>query len=153
MRVEHIAIWVKDLEKQKAFFEKFFQAKAGEKYINHQKSFQSYFLSFGDGARLELMHKPEVPDNSNDSIKQNIGLIHFAISVGGKEKVDALTEELQKAGIQILDDPRTTGDGYYESVVLDPEGNRIEITIWSFQNLILLNLSVVTCRLINTKNE
>jgi lactoylglutathione lyase len=129
MKIEHIAVWVKDLEKQKAFFEKFFQAKAGEKYTNRQKNFQSYFLSFESGARLELMHKPEIPDNTNDLTKQNVGLIHFAISVGSKEKVEALTKELRESGIEILDGPRTTGDGYYESVALDSEGNRIEITI------------------------
>ena len=94
-----------------------------------QKNFQSCFLSFDGGARLELMHKPEIPDNTNDLLTQNIGLIHFAIAVGSKEKVDALTSELRKSGVEILDGPRITGDGYYESVVLDPEGNRIEVTV------------------------
>lgn len=129
MRIEHIAIWVHDLEKQKLFYEKYFRAKAGEKYSNPQKNFQSYFLSFESGCRLELMHKPEIPANQNDSINQNIGLIHFAVSVDSKEKVDLLTQQLKEEGFQILDGPRTTGDGYYESVVLDPENNRIEITI------------------------
>ena len=129
MRIEHIAIWVKDLEKQKAFYEKFFHAKTGEKYVNSLKNFQSYFLSFDGGARLELMQKPGIPDNANEVASQNIGLIHFAISVGSKEKVDQLTDELKKSGFTILDGPRTTGDGYYESVALDPESNRIEITI------------------------
>lgn len=129
MRIEHIAMWVKNLEKQKAFYQKYFQAKAGEKYINRQKNFQSYFLSFEGGARLELMNKSEVPDSTNDPLIQNIGLIHFAISVGSKESVDQLTSQLKKSGIEVLDGPRTTGDGYYESVIIDPEGNRIEITV------------------------
>jgi len=129
IRIEHIAMWVKDLEKQKAFYEKYFQARAGEKYINRQKNFQSYFLSFDGGARLELMSNPEIPNSTNDSLRQSIGLIHFAISIGSPEKVDQLTSELKKSGLKILDGPRTTGDGYYESVIIDPEGNRIEITV------------------------
>ncbi|GHM99794.1 lactoylglutathione lyase [Cytophagales bacterium WSM2-2] len=129
MKIEHIALWVKDLEKQKSFYEKYFQAKAGEKYINQTKDFQSYFLSFDSGCRLELMHKPEIPENQNDISLQNTGLIHFAFAVGSKEKVGQLTSELRNSGFEIIDGPRTTGDGYYESVVLDPEGNRIEITI------------------------
>lgn len=129
MRIEHIAMWVRDIETQKHFYEKYFGAKAGVKYFNPKRNFQSYFLSFESGCRLELMHKPEIPLNQNDAIAQNIGLIHFAISVGSKEKVDSLTQRFKEDGFQILDGPRTTGDGYYESVVLDPENNRIEITI------------------------
>lgn len=129
MRIEHLAIWVNDLEKQKSFFEKYFGASAGEKYFNPRKNFQSYFLSFETGCRLELMHKPEVPENKNDSSLQNLGLIHFAVSVGSVEKVNELTSRLREDGFQILDGPRTTGDGYYESVVLDSENNRIEITV------------------------
>ena len=129
MRIEHIAIWVKDLEKQKSFYEKYFHAKAGEKYVNSKKNFQSYFLAFDSGARLELMHQPEIPKNQNDVVKQNQGLIHFAISLGSKEKVDSLTSILKNDGFTVLDGPRTTGDGYYESVFLDLEGNRIELTI------------------------
>jgi len=129
VRIEHIAIWVKDLEKQKSFYEKYFHAKAGEKYVNSKKNFQSYFLAFDSGARLELMHQPEIPKNRNDVVKQNQGLIHFAFSLGSKEKVDSLTSILKNDGFTVLDGPRTTGDGYYESVFLDLEGNRIEITI------------------------
>jgi len=129
MRIEHIAMWVKDLERQKSFYEKYFQARAGQKYSNTQKHFQSYFLTFEDGVRLELMQKPEIPLNVNNTIDQNIGLIHFAISVGSKEQVDQLTSELKESGFTVLDGPRTTGDGYYESVILDPESNRLEITI------------------------
>jgi lactoylglutathione lyase len=129
VKIEHIAMWVHDLERQKHFYEKYFGAKADERYFNPKKNFQSYFLSFESGCRLELMQKPEIPFNQNNPLAQSIGLIHFAISIGSKEKVDSLTEQLGKDGLQILDGPRTTGDGYYESVVLDPEYNRIEITI------------------------
>ena len=129
MRIEHLAIWVNDLEKMKSFYEKYFNAISGEKYHNPTKNFTSYFLSFEKGCRLELMQKPEIPDNQNDITLQYIGIIHFAISVGSKEKVDALTDEMRSDGYSVVGEPRTTGDGYYESVILDPENNRIEITI------------------------
>ena len=129
MKIEHLAIWVKELEQMKLFYEQYFHAKAGEKYYNPNKNFTSYFLEFESDCRLELMHKPEIPTNLNNVEKQNIGIMHFAISTGSKKKVDELTEELRKNGFSIIGEPRTTGDGYYESVVLDPEDNRIEITI------------------------
>jgi lactoylglutathione lyase len=129
MRIEHIAIWAKDLEKLKNFYVKYFQSSAGEKYVNAQKNFQSYFLIFENGCRLEIMHKPEIPSTRNNIQEQFTGLIHFAISIGSKEEVDRLTEQLRTDGYEIVGEPRKTGDGYYESVVLDPEGNRIEITI------------------------
>lgn len=129
MKIEHIAMWVNDLEKQRSFYENYFHAKAGNKYVNPNKNFQSYFLSFADGPRLELMQRPEIPANLNSVYDQYTGLIHFAISVGSKEAVDQLTHRLKDDGHTVLDGPRTTGDGYYESVALDPEGNRIEITI------------------------
>ena len=128
MKIEHVAIWSKDLEALKQFYETYFGARANKKYINKSKGFESYFLSFDSGARLELMHMPFIPETTNDSHKQFTGLIHFAISVGSKEKVDALTNMLKNAGYEVIDGPRRTGDGYYESVVLDPENNRIEIT-------------------------
>jgi len=128
MKIEHLAIWVRDLEKMKAFYETYFQAKAGAKYHNPQKQFTSYFLSFEEGPRLEIMHRPNIPDNLNDIIQEYQGIIHFAISVGSKDSVDLLTNDLQAAGYQVVGAPRTTGDGYYESVILDPENNRIEIT-------------------------
>lgn len=127
MRIEHIAVWAKDLEKLKEFYMTYFQAKAGEKYTNTRKNFTSYFLSFDDGCRLELMQMPGIPESQNDIYKQFSGLIHFAVSVGSKEKVDSLTEQLRKDGYEIVGEPRTSGDGYYESVVLDGEGNRVEI--------------------------
>jgi len=129
MKIEHLAIWVKNLEQMKMFYEQFFDAKAGGKYHNPNKNFTSYFLEFDSGCRLELMHKPEIPANLNNVQKENTGIIHFAISTGSKAKVDKLTEQLRKNGYSIVGEPRTTGDGYYESVVLDPEDNRIEITI------------------------
>lgn len=127
MKIEHIAIWVSDIEKMRRFYEQYFNVKTGEKYINLKKNFTSYFLSFSEGARLELMQKPEISKEVNQ--EEYLGFIHFAISVGSKENVDSLTEKLRQDGFKITGEPRTTGDGYYESLVLDPEGNRIEITI------------------------
>ena len=129
MKIEHLAIWVNDLEGMKAFYETYFNGKANAKYRNDKKQFESYFLTFEEGCRLELMHRPDIPANENDLRKEYIGIIHFAISVGSKETVDALTEQLREDGYQIVGEPRWTGDGYYESVVLDPEKNRIELTI------------------------
>jgi lactoylglutathione lyase len=129
MRIEHIAIWVSDLEKMKSFYQKYFDAKPNNKYVNSKKGFESYFLQFSSGARLELMKMDSIPLNSQDPIKQYTGLIHFAISVGSKKAVEKMTARLHSDGFQILNGPRTTGDDYYESVVLDPEGNRIELTI------------------------
>lgn len=128
MKIEHVAIWVSNLEEMRSFYEHYFNAKAGEKYVNLKKNFTSYFLSFTEGTRLELMHKPEIKADQNHGAER-LGFIHFAMSVGSKEKVNNLTELLRKDGYEIVGEPRTTGDGYYESVVLDPEGNRIEITI------------------------
>ena len=129
MKIEHLAIWVKDLEGMRHFYETYFQAKANEKYRNNKKKFESYFLSFAEGPRLELMNRPDIPDNVNDLVREYIGIIHFAISVGSKEKVDSLTKTLRMEGFRIVGEPRWTGDGYYESVILDPEGNRVEVTI------------------------
>ena len=129
MHIEHLAIWVKDIEAMKTFYCKYFHATANDQYINSTKQFRSYFLSFDVGPRLELMQMPSVPDSKDDVYDQFIGLIHFAISLGSKEKVDALTAQFQNDGFEVLDGPRTTGDGYYESVILDPEKNRIELTV------------------------
>jgi len=129
MNIDHLAIWVSDIEKMKTFYAKYFNTQSNELYTNPTKNFKSYFLSFENGCRLELMHKPEIPNNLNQPQDQYIGIIHFAISVGSQEKVDALTELLRRDGYPVVGEPRTTGDGYYESVIFDPEGNRIEITI------------------------
>ena len=128
MKIEHLAIWVNDLESMKAFYETYFGAIAGNKYHNPTKKFTSYFLSFEDGPRLELMHRPDIAQKLS-GLGEHIGISHFAISVGSKEKVYALTEQLRGSGNKIIGEPRTTGDGYYESVVLDPENNTIEITV------------------------
>lgn len=129
MRIEHIAIYCKDLEAMRNFYENYFDGKSNEKYVNAKKGFESFFISFADGARLELMRMVGIPDSKNNIYEQFTGLIHFAVSVGSKEKVDELTEKFRNDGIEIIGEPRWTGDGYYESVILDIEGNRIEITI------------------------
>ena len=126
MHLTHIAVWVKDLEKMKAFYLHFFDLTANEKYFNPDKQFSSYFLSFPSGARIELMHRPDISEIPQSNTY--IGYAHFAISVGSKEEVDQLTDKIRAMGHTIVGEPRTTGDGYYESVIADPEGNLIEIT-------------------------
>ena len=129
MKIEHIAIYVKDLEASKLFYEKYFNAKSNKKYRNPKTQFESYFLSFSEGARLEIMTLPTVNSTSNNVLLNLIGLAHFSVSVGSKENVLTLTETLRKDGYTISGEPRTTGDGYFESVILDCDGNKIEITI------------------------
>ena len=129
MKIEHIAIWTSDIERLKLFYTEYFGCTSGSKYINSTKSFESYFLMFDSGCRLEIMQMPSIPLNLNNSFSQHLGLIHFAVSVGSKEKVDELTAKLRSDGYEIVGEPRVTGDGYYESYILDPDGNRIEITI------------------------
>lgn len=129
MHIEHLAIWCKDLEAMKDFYVKYFRAVPNKQYHNPKNQFYSYFLSFEKGARLELMQMPGISDSLNDVIAQFTGLIHFAVSVHSEEKVNELTEQLRKDGIKIVGEPRKTGDGYYESAILDIEGNRIEITV------------------------
>jgi lactoylglutathione lyase len=128
MRIDHIAIWTKQLEKMKHFYETYFQGKPGEKYINPRKNFESYFVEFDSGTRLELMEKLEVNSKLHDDIENYLGITHFAISTGGRKEVDHLTERLRTDGFKIIGEPRVTGDGFYESVVLDPDGNKVEIT-------------------------
>jgi lactoylglutathione lyase len=128
MKIEHIAIWTKDLEKMREFYQTYFNMSCSRKYENVKKGFSSYFLSFETGARIEIMTKKDIPDKSRTK-KVFIGFTHIAISVGGKEIVDRITEKLRKDGFAIVGEPRTTGDGYYESTILDPEGNCIEITV------------------------
>lgn len=128
MKLEHIAIWTHDLEKVKEFYIRYFNMKCGEKYSNTKKNFSSYFLSFdGASTRIELMHRPDLSQLLG-SHSASLGLTHFAISVGNKKLVDQLTKQLRTDGYKIIGEPRTTGDGYYESVVEDCEGNWIEIT-------------------------
>lgn len=126
MRIEHVAIWARDIEVMKDFYITYFNGKANDKYHNEKKQFQSYFLTFGSGARLEIMSKAGVdqPDAEN-----RIGWAHIAFSLGSREAVDQLTERLRKDGYRHVDGPRVTGDGYYESVIEDPEGNLLELTV------------------------
>ncbi len=127
MKIEHVALYVNDLEGAKDFFVKYFGAKSNDGYHNQKTDFRSYFLSFDDGARLEIMNKPEMTDLPKDLART--GFVHLAFSVGSKEKVDALTAELKADGYEVISGPRTTGDGYYESCVFAMEGNQIEITV------------------------
>ena len=127
MKIEHIAMYVNDLEATKDFFVKYFDAKSNSGYNNNATGFQSYFLSFEDGARLEIMNKPGMKDLEKDTART--GYIHIAFSVGSKEKVDLLTEKLKADGFDVISGPRTTGDGYYESCIVGIEGNQVEITV------------------------
>ena len=126
MRIEHIAIWTQNLERLRVFYETHFAAAANDKYINPAKGFASYFLTFAGGARLELMTKEGL---GVAAAAPTTGYAHFALSTGSVEAVNSLTEQLRTAGVPVVDGPRWTGDGYYESVILDPDGNRVEITI------------------------
>ncbi|MBC3785854.1 VOC family protein [Spirosoma utsteinense] len=128
MRIDHLALWVDDLEGMRTFYMTYFGATAGAKYTNTAKEFTSYFLTFNvEGTRLELMNRPDIGEQMG---KRGLltGIAHFAVSVGSKEAVDRLTERLRADQYTIESEARTTGDGYYESVVLDPEGNYVEIT-------------------------
>ena len=127
MKIEHIALYVNDLEKARDFFAIYFEAEANEGYHNPNTDFRSYFLCFRDGARLEIMTKPDLTD-SGDFLNR-FGYAHIAFSVGSKEAVDALAARLKKDGYPVVSGPRVTGDGYYESCILGFEGNLIEITV------------------------
>ncbi|MCI5679010.1 MAG: VOC family protein [Bacteroidales bacterium] len=126
MRIEHIAMYVNDLEKAKDFFVCYFDAKANEDYHNQTTDFRSYFLSFEDGARLEIMHRPNLEDMEKPLTRT--GFVHIAFRLGSKEAVDTLTARLKADGYEVICGPRTTGDGYYESCIIGFEGNQIELT-------------------------
>ena len=126
MKIEHVAMYVNDLERAREFFTKYFGATSNDGYHNPVKKFRSYFLSFDDGSRLEIMNKAEM-DDAKKTLNRT-GFIHIAFSVGGKENVDELTARLKADGFEIIGGPRTTGDGYYESCIVDLEGNQIELT-------------------------
>jgi len=129
MIFEHAAIWTDNLETLKEFYIRYLDGKSNEKYINEKKQYQSYFISFGSGARLELMTRPNITVNKNDTILlQHKGIIHLAFETATKLEVDEKAKLFIANGFQILDGPRTTGDGNYEFVTLDPDNNRIEIT-------------------------
>ena len=127
MRIEHVAMYVNDLEGAKSFFERYLGASVNKGYHNKMTGFRSYFLTFDDGARLEIMNRPGMDDPKKTL--NRTGLIHIAFSVGSKEKVDELTRLLESDGYEVISGPRTTGDGYYESCVVSIEGNQIEITV------------------------
>ena len=127
MKIEHVALYVNHLERAKDFFVKYFDAKSNDGYHNQRTDFQSYFLSFDDGTRLEIMNKPEMTDLPKNLART--GYVHIAFSVGSREKVDTLTAELKTDGYEVISGPRTTGDGYYESCIVAVEGNQIEITV------------------------
>lgn len=128
MRLDHLAIWVDDLEAMREFYLRYFDVVSGSRYSNPSKGYTSYFLTFsGGGGRIELMRRPDIAENTNTPRAMVKGLAHISVTVGGKDRVDALTERFRNDGFVIASEPRTTGDGYYESAVLDPEGNQIEI--------------------------
>lgn len=158
MKIEHVAIWAKDIDKVCDFYRKYFGGKIQPLYHNPAKQFTSRFVTFESGARLEVMHRPDIdanvgteamfhvkrpqgecsahtcmgiaePQDVGHEVSQHLGLTHLSFSVGSKEGVDRLTRQMSDDGIQVIGEPRTTGDGYYESVVLDPEGNRVEVTV------------------------
>ena len=161
MKIEHVAIWVRDIDKVCEFYRKYFGGVVHPIYHNPAKQFTSRFITFDDGARLEIMHRPDICVERNvgtvemfhvkhaiasvatgcshtgmtehehvgHEVSQHLGFTHLSFSVGSKEEVDHLTQQMSSDGVSIVGQPRTTGDGYYESVVLDSEGNRIEITI------------------------
>lgn len=129
MQIEHVALWTRDLERMKQFYGKFFGGEAGEMYHERETGFRSYFIKFASGARLEIMGKPVVGEGTYNDDKPPAGYAHLAFAVGSEAGVDELTARLKAEGYPVLSGPRRTGDGYYESCVLDPDGNRVEITV------------------------
>jgi lactoylglutathione lyase len=129
MMLDHIALWTPDIEVLREYYTKYFNGRSNEKYINTKTGFQSYFITFESGSRLEIMQRPGIPENLNDrALKQHIGIIHLAFGVPDMESVIKKSQELEKAGFRILRGPRKTGDGYFEFETLDPDDNRIEVT-------------------------
>lgn len=126
MKIEHIALYVRDLDAVRDFFMKYFGAESNSGYHNPRTDFRSYFLTFGDGSRLEVMTKPGL---SGENETDRFGYAHLAFSAGSREAVDTLTARLRADGFTVVSGPRTTGDGYYESCVAGPEGNLVEITV------------------------
>jgi lactoylglutathione lyase len=124
MHIDHIAIWTDNLENEKNFFLKYFECTVNEKYVNPHKQFSSYFITFEGGARIELMNRPDIKKERRG---ETLGIVHFAVDAGSREKVDMMTAIFVNDGYRVVSVPRVTGDGYYESVVLDPEDNLIEI--------------------------
>jgi len=127
MRIEHVALWTQDVERLSAFYHDYFGAAVGDRYTNPAKGFESRFLRFDGGARLEIMRTTSLSPIKHQPAAQRMGLTHLAMSVDSEQAVDDLTARLRADGHTIVGNPRRTGDGYYESVVLDPDGNLIEI--------------------------
>jgi lactoylglutathione lyase len=129
MTLEHVAIWTNNLQALKEYYTKYFDGRPNDKYRNEKTNFESYFLTFESGARLELMSRPDIPFNTNDTInKQHLGVIHVAFGLATVQEVDKKAQQLQNDGFKILSGPRKTGDGYYEFETLDPDNNRLEVT-------------------------
>lgn len=126
MKIEHVALWTRDLERARRFYVDHFGGSAGARYENRVKQFSSYFITIGEGARLELMQRVDVPERQGGV---QPGWAHIALAVGSEQAVRERTEALRKEGVTVLSEPRWTGDGYFESVVADPDGNEVEITI------------------------
>lgn len=132
MKIEHAAIWTHRLEELKSFYVRYFGAVPNDKYVSERESggrFESYFLSFNSGARLELMRLDGIPQGGGAGGRESTGLTHIAFSVETRDELDALYERLKADGAAIVGGPRVTGDNYYEACVLDPDGNRVEITV------------------------
>ena len=127
MKIDHIAMYVNNLESVRDFFVKYLGATSNEGYHNKTTDFRSYFLTFNEGARIEIMNRPGMEDAEKELART--GYIHIAFNVGSKEKVDELTARLKMDGYEVISGPRTTGDGYYESCIIAIEGNQIEITV------------------------
>ena len=129
MHIEHVALWTHQLESLRHFYQHYFAAQAGARYDNPAKGFSSYFLRFASGARLELMSRADVSEVVTDPVRQRTGFIHLAFAVGSAAEVDAFYVLACRDGLKVLEAPRHTGDGYYEMTLLDPDGNRLEVTI------------------------
>jgi lactoylglutathione lyase len=129
VKIEHIALWTEDLERLTSFYQTYFGATPGNRYSNPAKGFESRFIGFEGGARMELMRTTALSPVKHAPAAQRMGLTHIALSVGSEQGVDSLTSRLREDGYAVVDGPRRTGDGYYESVVLDPDGNRVEVTV------------------------
>jgi lactoylglutathione lyase len=128
MRIDHVGVWTQDIDRLAHFYRDYFGARPGRRYRNESKGFESLFLGFDDGARIELMATTRLEPHAIPAGAERMGYAHLAVSVGDEARVDALARRLASDGHRVLDGPRRTGDGYYELVVLDPDGNRVEVT-------------------------
>lgn len=124
MKIQHVAVWVRSLEAMKDFYTLKLGGRAGQRYDNNKTGFSSYFIEFDGGAAVELMSRKDIAEGG----KETFGYAHLAYSLGGKTEVNAFTEKMRRDGVEVVSGPRVTGDGCYESCILDPEGNRIEMT-------------------------